>query len=582
MSIEIRIPLTEVKVRFQAGSRRPITELDRMVMQAIFAGAKSVDSLRQIFQLPERLLVECLVDLMEMALLALDLGGDGFRLTEFGARSLDRGLSTFGERLDDVGEFTLLREDLTGRFGRRFWYEREKGDIPSQAVQGSIPLGEVERLLLQELKKYGKHLHSVESVVPVRDSISFKVTVDKGGISGLPSQWNHLQPLLIAEAEKRTGDSYSMTPQCEEQGDDSLWVETSLHEDDLLLTASNHKSALLSAIKQAHSHLLIVSAHVSEAMLDALGDPIKEAIQRGVRVDLLWGLPSLDEGGEPHAATTKKWLQEIRKSSYNGSGEYLMTNEEPLHSDAKVLVWDAPNGSYKSIVGSYNWLYGFDGSSAERPGSEVGIRLNDPRLIGNICSTVSGWLNARGKQSDSIALRWQQIGLYLAQQEPPSNKPGNPLVKACVLYDERHAEMLRESLVNATRRLLVTSHKLNRIATGSGDNRGGKLDWLTRRKPNPEFQFVLIAGKQPKPENWNQEDQRRLEELVSGANGSMRFEKRAHARVLVCDDMAIVSGYNFLSSTRDKRQVGVMFKDTTTVNILWDRLKAVGSAAYST
>jgi hypothetical protein len=339
MSVEIRVPLTEVRVKFQAGYRRPITELDQLVLRAISQGARSVESLRQIFRLPERLLVECLVDLMEMALLALDLGGDGFRLTEFGSRSLDQELSAFGERLDEAGEFTLLREDLTGRIGRRFWYDREKGDIPSQSLQGSVPLGEVERLLLLDLKKDGRHLHSVESVVPVRDNISFKVTVDKGGISGLPSQWNHLQPLLRAEAEKRTGESYPARSHCEEHGDDASWVETNVHADDLLLTAAHHKLALLAALKCARSHLLIVSAHVSETILSELSDSIKDAIQRGVRVDILWGLPSLDEGSDSHAATTKKWLQDIRKTCHSGAGELLMSNEEPLQSDAKVLIW---------------------------------------------------------------------------------------------------------------------------------------------------------------------------------------------------------------------------------------------------
>ena len=73
MSTELRVPLTEIRVKFRVGTRRPITELDRLVMQAIATGANSVSDLAPIFQLPERLLVECLIDLMDMALLALDI-----------------------------------------------------------------------------------------------------------------------------------------------------------------------------------------------------------------------------------------------------------------------------------------------------------------------------------------------------------------------------------------------------------------------------------------------------------------------------------------------------------------------------
>lgn len=578
MSTELRIPLTEIRVEFRAGSRRPITELDRLVMQAIKDGANSISGLTPIFQLPERLLVECLIDLMDMALLALDNNGSGFCLTEFGSRSLEQGLTSFGERLDDAEELIFLREDLTGRIGPRriVWYEREKADMRPEAVQGNISLGEMERLLLQELKAnndyQGKHLHSVDSIVPVRDGISFKVTVDKGSISGLPSQWCHLEPLLVAEAQKR-GVSYVGVSQHHEPIEDVAWCETSLSESDLLLTASSHESTLLDAIDQAHSHLLIVSAHVSEKTLNTLADPIAAAIKRGVRVDVLWGLPSLDGGGEPHDRTIKKWSQEVRKSS-DGSGDYLAVNAEPLNSDAKVLVWDKQDGSYQTIVGSYNWLYGLDGPVAQHRGSEASVRINDPRLVGSICSTLAGWLNASGQQSSGIPLRWSQIGLHLAQQEPPVIGHDKKVIRARVISDEEHAQMLREGLMNADQRLLVTSHKLNRSATGDPIDGGGKLEWLVRRERKDGLQFALVSGRTPKADSWTEADQKRLEELISDVGGSMSLGKGTHSRVFVYDDMAVISSYNFLSTTRDKRQIGVMLQSKVAADVLWDAFEA--------
>ncbi|MFL9895636.1 hypothetical protein [Paraburkholderia sp. RL17-381-BIF-C] len=577
--IEIRVPVTEIRVKYRAGIRRPITELDRMVMQAITAGASSVDRLKPIFQLPERLLVECLVDLMDMALLALDTSGSGFRLTEFGERSLADGMTSFGERVDDADEMTFLREDLTGRIapGQIIRYDREKADMRSADVQGSIPHGEIEQFLIQKLKKDREHLHSVESVVPVRDGISFKVTVDKSSISGLPSQWSHLKQLIQAEAEVRTGISYALPDlDRESEQDDPLWTEVGADACELLLTASDHENALAQAIEQAYSRLLILSAHVSETVLTKLKEPIKAAIDRGVRVDVLWGLPSLDGTGEPHAKAAKKWLQEVRKSLSNGKGDNLAVNEEPLNSDAKILVWDSPGGTYQAIVGSYNWLYGLDGQAAERTGSEVGIRLNDPRLIGNICTTLSGWLDARGQLLDGIALRWRNIGLTLAQTPPPPPTGADVAVLTVrVLYDESHAEILREGLVNAAERLLVTSHKLNRSATGIPGSGGGKLDWLAKRNPVPKFEFALVTGRNPKADSWTQEDQSRFEELIQGVNGALRLGEGTHARVLVYDDVAVVSSYNFLSTTRDKRQIGIMVRAPAVADALWDAFKVI-------
>ncbi|MCP5278469.1 MAG: hypothetical protein H6935_08915 [Thiobacillus sp.] len=547
-------------------------------MQAIAAGAKSVNSLTPIFQLPERLLVECLIDLMDMALLALDVHGDGFRLTEFGKRSLELHLTTFGEQLDDADELIFLREDLTGRIGPRriVWYAREKGDMPPGTVQGNISFGEMERLLLQEFKAnkdyQGRHLHSVDSIVPVRDGISFKVTVDKGSISGLPSQWCHLQPLLVAEAQKR-GVSYVGVSQRHEPIEDVAWCETSLGESDLLLTASIHESTLLDAINQAQNHLLIVSSHVSEKMLNTLQAPITAAMQRGVRVDVLWGLPSLDEGGEPHGKTTRSWSQAMRKSS--GSwGDYLAVNAEPLNSDAKVLVWDMQDGSFQAIVGSYNWLYGLDGSVAQERGSEASVRINDPRLVGSICSTLAGWLDASGQQSSGIPLRWRQIGLHLAQLEASVVEHNEKVSRARVIFDEEHAQMLREGLMNAGQRLLVTSHKLNRSATGDPIHGGGKLEWLALRDRKDGLQFSLVSGRSPKADSWTVADQKRLEELSDGVGGSISLGKGTHARVFVYDDMAVISSYNFLSTTQDKRQLGVMLQSQMAADKLWEAFGA--------
>jgi hypothetical protein len=578
-STEVRIPLTEIRVKFRASTKRPITDLDRMVMQAIAAGASSVDSLNSIFQIGERLLVECLVDLMDLALLALDTGGSGFRLTEFGVQSLEQGLTSFGERLDDAREKTFLREDLAGRIapGQIIWYDREKGDIDPVDAASVISHGEIEKLLIQELKKDGKHLHSVESILPVRDGISFKVTVNNGAVSGLPNQWNHLKPLLQVEAEKRTGIGHATSQRdLENEQDDSFEAEVSLDVSDLLLKASDHEEALARAIEQAHSHLLVLSAHASEAVLNKLKEPIKAAILRGVRVDVICGLPSLDEGGESHVKTTKKWLQETRKSLSGGAGNNLTVNDEPLNSDAKVLIWDIPDGSYQAIVGSYNWLYGLDSPSSGRLGSEVGVRLNDPRLVGNICTTLSGWIDAHGQQLNGVALRWRNIGLSLAQKGSLPASGGDAAVsKVRIVYDENHAGLLREGLVHASKRFLVSSHKLNRSATGSSNNGGGKLDWLSRRNPVSDFQFVLVTGRKPKADSWASEDQNRLEELVKCVDGSIRLGEGTHARVLVYDDVAVVSGYNFLSTTHDKRQIGVKFRGPTIANEIWDAFKAI-------
>lgn len=187
-----------------------------------------------------------------------------------------------------------------------------------------------------------------------------------------------------------------------------------------------------------------------------------------------------------------------------------------------------------------------------------------------------GRLDARGQQLNGVALRWRNIGKDLAQKELPSvSDDAATATKARVIYDESHAEVLREGLVNASQRLLVSSHKLNRSATGSPNSGGGKLDWLARRKAASEFSFVLVAGRNPKVDNWTTEDQNRLEELVKGVGGTRHIGKGTHSRILIYDDAAVVSGYNFLSTTHDKRQIGVMFRGGVVANTLWKTFEPV-------
>ena len=109
----------------------------------------------------------------------------------------------------------------------------------------------------------------------------------------------------------------------------------------------------------------------------------------------------------------------------------------------------------------------------------------------------------------------------------------------------------------------------------SPKNGGGKLDWLARRNPVSEFQFVLVTGRNPKPDSWTSEDQNRLEDLVKGVNGSIHLGEGTHARVLVYDDVAVVSGYNFLSTTHDKRQVGLVFRGPAIANAIWDAFNVI-------
>lgn len=582
MSTVVRVPLTLIRVEYRASARRPITELDRLVMQAIAREARSVSELKDLFELPERLLVESLIDLMNIGLVALETNGNGFLLTEFGDRNLEQGLRSFGEQLCETELATFLRENLTGCIAssRIVTYNNEEGNVsPSTGIRLSIPRGTIERLLIQDIKKDGYHFHlySVESVTPVRDRISFPVSVDKGGVTGLPGKWSHLQQKLMEAASKQSGVNYISTcpREREAEPEESYWTEVSAREEDLLLTVADHVAALTKAIDQAKSHLLILSAHVAEATLEKLTVHIVSAIGRDVRVDVLWGLPSLEDGGPPHARMTKDWLSKVRRSSQDPKS-LLTVNESPLDSDAKIVIWDSEDGAYHAIVSSYNWLFGLNSSSAESHGADVGVQLNDPRCVGNICSTLAGWIKESGQQLSGIALRWSNIGLRLATTDLPSSLVDGEKVMVRIIYDDEHAGILSEGLWNASNRLLISSHKINRISTGDPKHPGRLVKLAENEKiRSPEFRCIIISGKHPKSDSWNEDDQKCLEDIVKRVGGTLRLGDGTHARVLVYDNVCVVSSFNYLSTTRDSHHIGVMFRGEAIANALWKTFEPV-------
>ena len=61
-----------------------------------------------------------------------------------------------------------------------------------------------------------------------------------------------------------------------------------------------------------------------------------------------------------------------------------------------------------------------------------------------------------------------------------------------------------------------------------------------------------------------------LEQINGVIDSTMSLGEGTHARVLVYDDVVVVSSYNFLSTTQDKRQIGVMLQSKATADTLWD------------
>jgi hypothetical protein len=119
----------------------------------------------------------------------------------------------------------------------------------------------------------------------------------------------------------------------------------------------------------------------------------------------------------------------------------------------------------------------------------------------------------------------------------------------------------------AKQRLLVTSHRLGPVAAT-------RLLAAEQRRREAGFSYAVVYG-------YTELDPARLgqaERAVLNASGSFLHAPQQHAKVVVCDDFACVSSYNFLSAVSFQtasgvREVGVILEGPEPVGWLADRLR---------
>lgn len=346
----------------------------------------------------------------------------------------------------------------------------------------------------------------------------------------------------------------------------------------LVINAAEHHEQLLAALREAKNQVVLVSPWVGQIERNRrIQDALVEAVDRGVRVHLVWGVDRDAAFEAQFGPASQDLVQLLAPREQRVGGLFVARRPAGVH--AKLIVCDTE----WAIVSSCNVL----NSSESRREFELGVKIRPPQEEAAMRAPEAGsaatWSPGDHRSLAAVAvcecLRFARGILpdYLLRAlisddptldgrrllAPPVEiggeieSPDYPAVwrdtlrrraeevkqrvdrlspLAQPVIDGQHREFLVAALQTARRRIVLSSKEL-----GVGLLGGTVSELVLEARKRGVDLKVVHAGHA----DWSDELQRRKDELERA--GVTFMQRDIHAKVLVCDEWVIVSSFNFLS-----------------------------------
>lgn len=575
----VLVPISPFRVTYDVALGRPYSRLECLVLKAVAGGATNVDQLERIFCVHRRLLVESLVTLTQAGWIAIGPSSDSaFLLTSEGNEAVNRDESP-RSRVVENRAVPVILERLTGACisngAFRYWSNREIAERSEKAVRLQCRIGknylddaEVVDLLP---RRQGEWIHWVGPIdldSKLNHWLPLSVDLTSNKVVGLPDEWQHrLTDIVLEEArrlsptlgvlERKATLEHAERPLAREDADlpkvpDGVF-DTTLVDKDFLYTQKEHIEVLRTALGEAKTSLLVMSAFLNLQSVQQLMGDLLRALQRGVNIDLMWGYATNLSDASQDAT---KWLRDLASSTKSsGLRGGLRLNEVGSQSHAKLLVWDGEQG-FETCLGSFNWLSSIAGDDAVGADSirNLSVRISERSIVSRICRRAAVLLDAvRSEATSSTGDRWRQVATELeaSTMSRESGKTSVPNAKVSIVADRDHEYLLRRELIASRSRVIITSHKLGPIAET-------RLMSALERERDAGFALTVLYGEA----TIDPDAVGRFAEVVTKAGGIVKSVPRLHAKILVSDNALCVSSYNFLSAdaystATESRELGI-------------------------
>ena len=588
----VLIPLSRFRVKYDLASGRPYSRLEGLILRAIADGYGSVDSLCSLFKVPSRLVIESVVTLIQEGWVAIG-SEQAFLVTGEGQVAIQTNkpptatviqkhkIAVFMERLS--GGLILSRQIkyfTSSELQRRHIWENSFKLRP-HVNSNSLDQGDIQHLLPRDKNEWLRWVGPIDMETKGGQWLPVNVDLSSGTVSGLPTKWLGLAQEIIDEvsvfkdeesfppsnAEDLEGFVEDLSLIRDDENDLFQGKPVRISAEDLLFSAIEHNDLIHFAFQEATKHVLITSAFVRLEKLKTFEDDIRGALAKGVHVDLLWGYDASNQTGP------EVFLNWLKKLSYatKGMPGNLYYNLEPTGSHAKVIGWTTEDGT-QACVGSFNWLSASHRKTHASEITDVSLRIREPSLLASIYWRFAGILSRLRTGSGSIAPdRLSNVAIALERHAATANDEGLRRPDSCnahisIVADAQHSNLMREQLSTATRRVLICSHQMGAPATA-------RLRPLSNAISASVPAYIFYGESLIAP---NSAEFELIKEHVSKPNRILVKATGLHAKVLVCDDSACISSYNYLSAdaaerSKDTREMGVLISGAEPTNLIWER-----------
>ena len=382
----VYVPVYRTAASYQVSFGRRWSILEQMLLIELASGRRTVSDLATSAALPDRLIVEALINLLRnnwIEVVATE-AGVFFAATAVGKRqsAQEKELPTQLENrqkwmslcYDRVTGAWLRADDLT------LAYER---DLPADAPK-------MDPIYMSYDPRDGGlrdllYLGPEESLEPDEPRLKTpsrpfaRIDVSLGVPDGLPAY----APAKLREAvldfaadlvpAGRT--SVTQAPKVVEGT-----IRDTIRIEDIVVGGDEHIAAVRSSLAEAATSVVIHSCFTHPGTIERLLPDLELAAKRKVRVDLLWGLRSDAEAEGPPVSI--KDANRVLDKLPDALRAKVQLSPVSSGSHAKLIVFDRAGEKWTSIVGSCNFL------SSWYNALDVSIRSTNPRLGAQLL----GWM----------------------------------------------------------------------------------------------------------------------------------------------------------------------------------------------
>jgi phosphatidylserine/phosphatidylglycerophosphate/cardiolipin synthase-like enzyme len=353
------IPVFRFAISYSVNFGRRWTALEHMILLAAVNDARSAEDLSTTTNLPVRLVVEALINLLRIGWIEIRMTNSGalFKATVLGSRrAADETLPSVQTR--KLSWTSMCRERLTGAWLRTDDLELvHESDLPPNAfvMKPTINTFELEDGILRNLVYIGRDetFESFEPTVRAPAVMYARVNLQFGETDLPPYAPIRLQEVIrqgIPVPSALDAESIpALIPQSTSEVFDALTPA------DFIVGGPEHKTLLLDALHRASTFVIIHSCFLDATTVKDLSDSLVRCALRGVRVELLWGLHSDPEdvgsGGKVSA------VRDVLRQLPEPAQRFLELSPDSSGSHAKILLFDSNAGEqYETVIGSCNFL----------------------------------------------------------------------------------------------------------------------------------------------------------------------------------------------------------------------------------